>query len=146
MKIIAGLIIATCLLSTSAAMARDTRHMFSIAEALRTAAAEERVEKDVQLYFGEQAHPPIASKLGNYISNKKTNAFNKSDKEACEWVFLSAILSLQEWARRQGGDAVVNIRSYYKKQDISNQTEYMCGAGAIMAGVAFRGDVVKLKK
>ena len=146
MKMIAGLIIATSLLFTSASMARDTRHMFSIAEALRTAAAEQRVGKDVQLYFGEQAHPPIARKLGNYISNKKTNAFNKSDKEACEWVFLSAILSLQERARREGGDAVVNIRSYYKKQDISNQTEYMCGAGAIMAGVAFRGDVVKLKK
>jgi len=127
-------------------MARDTRHMFSIAEALRTLAAEERIDQNVQLIFGNQLHPPVAKNLGTFTSNRKTNAFNKSDKEACEWAFLSAILSLQERARREGGDAVVNIRSYYKKISISHQTKYMCGAGAIVAGVAFRGDVVKLKK
>ncbi len=145
-KMIAGLIAATCLLSASTAMARDTRHMYSIAEALITEAASQRIDKGVGLFFGKQTHPPIAETLGTFTSNKKTNAFNKSDKAACEWAFLSAILALQHRARRQGGDAVVNIRSYYKKENISNQTEYMCGAGAIMAGVTFRGDVVKLQE
>ncbi len=146
MKMIVGLVTAACFLSASDVMARDTRHMFSIAEALRTLAAEQRIDRNVQLIFGDQPHPPVAKKLGTYTSNKKTNAFIKSDKEACEWAFLSAILSLQERARREGGDAVVNIRSFYKKISISHQTKYMCGAGAIVAGVAFRGDVVKLKK
>ncbi|MCZ6774487.1 MAG: excinuclease ATPase subunit [Proteobacteria bacterium] len=146
MKMIVGLVTAACFLSASDAMARDTRHMFSIAEALRTLAAEQRIDQNVQLIFGNQPHPPVAKNLGTFTSNRKTNAFNKSDKEACEWAFLSAILSLQERARREGGDAVVNIRSYYKKISISHQTKYMCGAGAIVAGVAFRGDVVKLKK
>ena len=146
MKMIVGLVIAVCFLSASDAMARDTRHMFSIAEALRTLAAEQRIDENVRLIFGNQPHPPVAKNLGTFTSNRKTNAFNKSDKEACEWAFLSAVLSLQERARREGGDAVVNIRSYYKKISISHQTKYMCGAGAIVAGVAFRGDVVKLKK
>ena len=146
MKKIVGLVIVACFLSSSDAKARDTRHMFSIAEALRTLAAEQRIDENVRLIFGNQPHPPVAKKLGTFTSNRKTNAFNKSDKEACEWAFLSAILSLQERARREGGDAVVNIRSYYKKISISHQTKYMCGAGAIVAGVAFRGDVVKLKK
>ena len=100
----------------------------------------------MQLVFGDTPHPPIAKRIGTFTSNKKTNAFNKSDKEACEWVFLSAILALQERARREGGDAVVNIRSYYKKNDISHRSKFMCGAGTIVAGVAFRGDVVKLRK
>ncbi len=146
MKMIVGLVTAACFLSASDVMARDTRHMFSIAEALRTLAAEQRIDQNVQLIFGDQPHPPVAKNLGTFTSNRKTNAFNKSDKEACEWAFLSAILSLQERARREGGDAVVNIRSYYKKISISHQTKYMCGAGAIVAGVAFQGDVVKLKK
>ena len=146
MKLIVGLVIATCLLSSSDAMARDTRHMFSIAEALRSVAAEQRIDENVQLMFGDQPHPPVAKNLGTYTSNRKANAFGKSDKEACERAFLSAILSLQKRARREGGDAVVNIRSYYKKNNVSHQTKYMCGAGAIVAGVALRGDVVRLKK
>ena len=146
MKMIVGLVVATSLLSSSGALARDTRHMFSIAEALRSAAAEQQIDQNVRLVFGNQTHPAVAKNLGTYTSNRKTNAFNKSDKEACERAFVSAILSLQERARREGGDAVVNIRSYYKKTSIAHRTEYMCGAGALMAGVAFQGDVVKLRK
>ena len=91
------------------------------------------------------ATPPIVKRLGTYISNRKTNALNKSDKVACEWVFLSAILSLQKRALREGGNAVVNIRSYYKRQTVSSRTEYMCGTGTFVAGVTFQGDVVRLK-
>jgi uncharacterized protein YbjQ (UPF0145 family) len=80
------------------------------------------------------------------MSNKKTNAFNKTDKRACEWAFLSAMLSLQQRALSEGGNAVVNIRSFYKRHEVSSATEFECGAGAIMAGVTFKGDVVKLGK
>ena len=80
------------------------------------------------------------------MSNKKTNAFGKSDKEACEWVFLSAMLSFQDRIAKEGGNAVVNIRSYYKKNEIRSSTEFECGAGAIMAGVTFLGDVVTLEQ
>lgn len=145
MKLIAGLIVTACLLSTPNAIARDTRHMYSITEALNAAGADGRVDKNIRMYFGKQGHPPIEKKLGTYQSNRKTNAFNKSDKRACEWVFLSAILSLQERARREGGNAIVNIRSFYKRRLISNETQYMCGAGTFVAGVTLLGDVVKLK-
>lgn len=145
MRIIAGLIVSACLLSTPQAIARDTRHMYSITEALRAAGAVGRVDKNIRMYFGKQRHPPIEKRLGSFKSNRKTNAFNKSDKTACEWVFLSAILSLQERARREGGNAVVNIRSYYKRQLVSSETKYMCGAGTFVAGVTLLGDVVKLK-
>jgi hypothetical protein len=40
---------------------------------------------------------------------------------------------------------VVNIRSVYKGEDSDSPTEFVCGAGKIMAGVALRGTVVKLK-
>ena len=38
------------------------------------------------------------------------NGFNKSDKDTCEWAFLSAILELQERAQREGSNAVVELR------------------------------------
>jgi hypothetical protein len=40
----------------------------------------------------------------------------------------------------------VNIVSYYRKQVFASDTLYECHAGAIIAGVALKGTVVKLKK
>ena len=40
-------------------------------------------------------------------------------------------------------DAVVNIESNYKNRQFSSETEFECGAGAIMAGVALKGTLVK---
>jgi hypothetical protein len=124
------------------ASARDTRLKLPIKDAMESAAAKERLGTDVKFVFGSA--PKGVKEIGTYTSNKKTNFANKSDKEGCEWAFLSAMLSLKERAIAEGGNAVVNIQSYYKKNEFSSATEYECGAGAIMGGVTFRGTVVKL--
>lgn len=100
----------------------------------------------VKFYFGDQPHPAVASRFGEWQSNKKTNAFNKSDQFACDWAFLTAMKALRDRALSLGADAVINIRSNYKKRRFESQTEYMCGAGKIMAGVTMRGEMVKLAK
>ena len=45
---------------------------------------------------------------------------------------------------QRGGNAVVNIHSYYYKNTFSSSTEFECGAGAVMSGVTMVGAVVKL--
>ncbi|KTG21872.1 excinuclease ABC subunit A [Pseudoalteromonas sp. XI10] len=99
---------------------------------------------DIPLYFADQSHSSIKTNYGEVITNKKTNAFNKTDREACEWLMLSALKALQERAVREGMNAVVNIQSYYKKREFVSQTEYQCGAGTFVAGVALKGTLVKL--
>jgi uncharacterized protein YbjQ (UPF0145 family) len=138
--VLAGLCMA------GSAMARDDRNMYLIEDALKTPAAEEKLDKSIKLYFGKQKAPKAAKNLGEWKTNKKTNAFNKTDKEACEWTFLSAVLELQERAQKEDGNAVVNIVSNYKNQQTSSETEYMCGNGALMAGVALKGTVIKTGK
>lgn len=138
------LLAALCVASSAAA--RDDRNMYPIEDALNTPAAEEKLDKEIKLYFGKQKAPKAAKKLGEWKTNKKTNAFNKTDKEACEWTFLSAVLELQERAQKEGGNAVVNIVSNYKNEQTSSETEYMCGNGALMAGVALKGTVIKTGK
>lgn len=133
-------------LASTAALARDDRNMYPLEDPLNTEAAKEKLDPEVKLYFGNQKHTKVEKRYGEWGTNKKTNAFGKSDKQACEWAFLSAVMELQERARKEGGNAVVNIRSNYKNQTTSSETEYMCGSGAIMAGVALKGDVVKLAK
>ena len=59
--------------------------------------------------------------------------------------FLSAMLTLQDRVKKMGGNAVVNIRSYYKKHNFDSPDEFECGNGAVIAGVTLKGDVVTLK-
>jgi hypothetical protein len=141
-----SLIIALSIAVSSPVLARDTKLMLPLKDALNTPAAREKLNRNIKFYFGGQKHPEAAQSFGEFTSNKKTNAFNKTDQEACVWSLLSTLISLQERAVKEGGNAVVNIRSYYKKHEFSSATEYECHAGAMVAGVALRGEVVKLEK
>jgi hypothetical protein len=132
----------TAALLMTAAHARDTRLKLPIKDAMETAEAKEKLGTEVKFVFG--SGPANAKTFGTYTSNKKTNFANKSDKEGCEWAFLSAMIALKERAQAEGGNAVINIQSYYKKNEFSSATEYECAAGAFVGGVALRGTVAKL--
>jgi hypothetical protein len=144
MKRFVLMVVAATALVAVPARARDDRLRFPLADALGTADARAKLDPKVWLYFGEQKHAAPVRTFGTYSTNKKTNFFNKSDKEGCEWAFLSAALQLQERARKEGGNAVVNIVSNYKDIPFSSETEYECGAGNVVGGVALRGQVVQL--
>lgn len=126
------------------ASARDDHKMLPLKDALEAPAAQEKLDKSIKLYFAGQTHPTVIKDLGTWPTNKKTNAFGKSDTEACNWVFLSAMLSLQERAQKEGGNAVIDIMSNYRNTETASSTEYMCGVGAFVAGAAFKGTVVKV--
>lgn len=145
MKTILQLSVAALLLASSSAYARDTHHTFPLQDVLETESAKAKLN-GIAFYFGNQAHPAVEKNFGEVSTNKKTNALNKSDKEACEWVLLSALIALKERAEREGGNAVIDIKSNYKNDEFSSDKEYTCGAGAVMAGVALKGKVVKLSK
>ena len=79
------------------------------------------------------------------VSNKKTNGVGKSDENACLWAAQSALISLQEAAKKQGANAVTNIVSFFRKNEYRNATNFECHAGNIMVGVALKGDLVKTR-
>lgn len=139
------IVVAVLVMVSMPAGARDTRHLLSYADAMNNDEAKSKLDQGVQFFFGEQEHPPVEKELGTWVANKKTNASNKSDERACQWAFLSAMISLQQRAVNEGGDAVINIHSYYKKNTNVEPTKFECGAGTFVAGVALEGTVVKLK-
>lgn len=125
--------------------ARDTKNMWPIADAMNAAEAKVQLNQGIKFFFGDSAHPPVEKSFGAFQSNKKTRGVGRTDKEACDWTFLSAMVSFQQRAKELGGDAVIKIESFYREIPISSVTEYQCGSGALMSGVTFRGEVVKLK-
>lgn len=124
------------------ALARDDAAKHSIDEAMATDTAQSFT--GVRFYFGDQSFGEPKRKIGSYTSKKTTNAFGKSDEEACQWAFLSAVKSFYERALREGGNAVVNLRSITTGKPFSSATEFECRAGNIVAKVYLSGDVVEL--
>ncbi len=129
-------------LISSDAYARDSRIRFPIADALNGNAAVGKINSRIRLYFAGQDTPAIRKTFGGGRTNKKTNALNKTDWRACEWVFLSAIIQMQARAEQLGANAVINIRSNYKNREFSSATQFECGAGNVIAGVALKGEFV----
>ncbi len=146
MKTVGIMLIVLCVLASADASARDDWTMFPIQDAMNTPDAKQRLNQGVKFYFGPQKTPKVIHTFGEFQSNKKTNSFNKSDKQACEWAFLSAMLTFQQRALSMGANAVTNIKSYYKKHLIESATEYECGAGTFVSGVTFKGTVAKVAK
>lgn len=139
-------LVAMGCMTYASAKGRDDHLKLPIQGALEKGQSyKDTVGTDIKLFWGTQKTPAIDRKMGEFTSNKKTNAANKSDQEACDLAFISAVIGLQQRARKEGGNAVVNIRSVYKNEDSDSPTEFICGAGKIIAGVALRGTVVKLK-
>src|SRR5262249_36551200 len=121
---------------------RDTKHILPIATAMATKDADEKLDGSVKFFFGKQEYPRVLTKFGTDITNRKTNAFGKSDEKACNWAFLSAMIALER--RATAWNAVVNIVSYYQRIEMSSTTDFECHAGAVIAGVALKGDFVKI--
>ncbi|HAD49164.1 MAG: excinuclease ABC subunit A [Idiomarinaceae bacterium] len=139
-KALASLLTTFVLSTAPVAEARDDVKTFPLEPVLNSVKAEEALF-DIPFYFAGQQHASIANSSGEVTTSRKTNAFGKSDREACEWVLLSAIKSLQAEAEARGYDAVVNIKSNYDHNEFVSATEFQCGAGFLMAGVALKGEL-----
>ena len=144
-RVLFSTVLLTGLFFGQHADARDTIHNLNAQEALQQGHQRGEILNDVKVYFAGETHPAVEKSIGEFRSNKKTNAFNKSDEEACRWAFFSAIKSLQERALKEGGNAVIDIKSNYRDKEFVSATEFQCGAGAFIGGVALKGTVVKLK-
>ena len=143
-KIIISVLVLACSALAGIAHAKDDHLEMSIQDAMNTTDAKDKLDGSVKFFFGDQKYPKPKQKFGTFTANKKTNFFGKSNEDGCARAFASAMISLQERAQKEGGDAVVNIKSVYRKEDLVSDSKYICGAGSFMGGVALRGEVVKL--
>ena len=146
MKQVICFLLVSILQISSAAYARDTIGDYSIQEAMDLEQSKSALGDNIKFFFGDQSHGKVAKTFGEFRTSKKTNAFNKTDKAACQWAFLSAMVSLKDRAIREGGNAVIDIKSNYKNHITSSSSTFQCGSGAIIAGVALVGTVVKIGK
>ena len=106
MKLISKLGIILAATSIVACAPRDTVHYYSISDALNSSEAKTALNPKVQLYFGKAAPGKVI--VPNAVTNKKTNAANKTDEASCQWAFISAVKQLQERAEKEGATKVLS--------------------------------------
>lgn len=137
--------LAALLAVSTTADARNSRVELPLQALIDSPQAKEAgIDGSVRFYLAGQK-VAVASRLGEGVSNRKTNAANKSDEEACRWAALSALKAFQDSAKQRGANAVVDIVSYYKKNEFKSATNYECYAGAFVAGVTLKGNYAKVK-
>lgn len=134
------LLISAIAVGLTACSARDTTHYFPISEVYNEAVQDGSISSKVKMSFGQAV---AGQKLETAVTNKKTNALNKTDEQACRWAMKSALIQLNQKALSLNASKVSNIQSYYKKQPYSSKTQYECHAGRSIAGVALKADFLK---
>jgi len=145
-KLLHGLFISGLILAAGPGWARDDIRDYSIKAVMDSEQGKAKLGNEVKYYFGKQEPKgKIIKRFLTVSTNQKTNAFNKSDEEACQWVFLSAMIKLRNRAISEGGNAVINIKSNYRNVLTSSESTFKCGAGAFVAGTALTGTIVKIK-
>lgn len=134
------------LASVQAAHARDTEYKLPLADVLAMPEAEGKLDGSVKFFLAGGKTPKVLQKLGDDMSNKKTNGVGKDDETACRWAALSALVAFQEKAKSLGANAVVDLVSYYKRNTFTSPTDYECHAGGIVVGVTLKGSYAKIAK
>lgn len=141
-KISAALVITS--LAISSAYARDTTHNLPFNDAVTKATEAGALDGSVKFYLA--GNTPASAKIvqSEIVTNKKTNAFGKTDEAACDWALRSALIALEAAAKAQGANAVVDIVSFYKRNETKSNTTYECHAGGVVAGVTLKAKLAKI--
>lgn len=103
------------------------------------------LDGSVRFYLAGEQAPGMVNPLREVVTNKKTNAANKSEEQACRWALQAALISLQNAAKQADANAVVDIVSFYKRGVFSDSQKYECHTGALMAGVALKGQLAEIQ-
>lgn len=130
----------------TSAFGADRVMKFSLEDVKMYGQVREVMEGDITMSFGENPSLVVERKYGTFKTSKRTNAFRKDADDACAHALASALISLQERAEREGGNAVVDIVSNIQNREESSTTEYTCLVGSMMVNVALKGTVVTIKK
>lgn len=131
-------------LSSAPAFARDTVLHIPLADVLAMPDAKDKLDPAMKFLLAGQDTPKVIKRIATDVSNPKTSGVGKSDEFGCKWAALSALIELQDGAKRQGANAVIDIVSYYRKVEYKSATDFECHAGDVIIGVALRATYAKV--
>lgn len=143
-RLISGLVLSVVLAAPLVASARNTEVIQSVRGAIESD-IKAHLRKDVSYFMKGQKHPRAAKELATVSTNQSTRGVFRSDEDSCNVAFLSAIRKLQDRAKLDGGDAVIDIVSVTRGTLTESASDFRCVAGSAIVHVGLRGTIVVLK-
>ena len=139
--------VALALLTVPTAFAADTRLELPLRELINSPQARAAgIDGSVRFYLAGEKTPAVAARMGEDVTNKKTNGVGKDDATACKWAALSALIAFQDSAKQKGANAVIDLHSFNKRNVVKNPTHIECRAGAVVVGTTLQGTYAKTGK
>lgn len=118
-------------------------HPMSVDDALASPMAKQKLDGTVKFFFGAAPHPAVAQSLKDVVFKEKAG-FMKTRATSCNEAFVTVLADFQERAKSKGADAVINLRSSFKKQEVTIDKTFACYPGGFRVGVVLKGELVKL--
>lgn len=134
-------LISMCLAAAAAPAANAERDIqtWSIQEAMESQDFQDRLG-DFRFVWGDSVS---GERIRSTTTRKTTNGINKSDRGACEWALLSALIALKEQAESLGGTSVQGIKSTATGTPFSSTTEFQCITGWTNSRVYLEAEIMK---
>lgn len=118
--------------------------MLPLEEAVQLGLAQKKLDGSVKFYLSGAPTPEGGTAIGEETANRRTASGGRSKEEACHWVALSTLISLEEFAKKRGANAVVDLHSVFKGKVYKDPVNYECHAGNMLTGVTFKGTYVRI--
>lgn len=141
-QLVAFVVLATTGFMAATVQARETEHFFEVSQAVESKLGRTKL-LDVPFYMkGQDGAPEAVKLLGTWSQERSSRGLLRGDKKSCDVAFLSALIAIQESARKDGADTIVNLVSSTKGKTTESPTHYRCIAGATIVHVGLTGDVI----
>lgn len=117
--------------------------LLPLEEAVQLGLELKKLDGSVKFYLSGAPTPEGGTAIGEETANRKTSSGGRTKEEACHWVALSTLISLEEFAKKRGANAVVDLHSTFKGKVYKDPVNYECHAGSMLTGVTFKGTYVR---
>jgi len=102
---------------------------------------------DVTFYFTGAATPAVKTNMEEFLVDRVTRRSSGPPETNCRRVLLAAFRDFQAHARKKGGNAVVNMLSFYRNHYAADSTMVECHiTSEVKARIVLRGNIAQIEK
>lgn len=114
-------------------------------KSLPLAAAGGQSRGNVPVYFGQQDHPAVKSRLGDVSYSVRIARKVAGPDDACHEALAEAVQKLRAAASERHANAVIDVSTRFHSTESNSPTEFTCGVSPSAAAIAVSGQLVVLE-
>jgi len=114
-------------------------------KSLPLAAAGGQSRGNVPVYFGQQDHPAVKSRLGDVSYSVRIARKVAGPDDACHEALADAVQKLRAAASERHANAVIDVSTRFHSTESNSSTEFTCGVSPSAAAIAVSGQLVVLE-